>query len=80
MEAFTFLIKNQLMILLLMDAMVNKLFRFIANVVSCYGYHTNCCKIPLKEYNDFLAGNMLRSFSRFAALDETGVFGSACRH
>ena len=37
-------------------------------------------KIPLKECNDFLAGNMLRSSSRFAALDETGVFGSACRH
>ena len=27
-------------------------------------------KIPLKECNDFLARNMLRSSSRFAALDE----------
>ena len=44
MEAFTFLIKNQLMTLLLMDAMANKLFRFIANVVSCYCYDTNCYK------------------------------------
>lgn len=30
--------------------------------------------------NDFLAGNLLRSKSRFAALDETGVIGIACRH
>ena len=37
-------------------------------------------KIPLKECNDFLAENMLRSSSRFAALDETVVFGSTCRH
>lgn len=30
--------------------------------------------------NDFLAGNELRSSQRYHALDETAVFGSACRH
>ena len=30
--------------------------------------------------NDFLAGNELRSHQRYSALDETAVFGSACRH
>ena len=44
MEAFTFLIKNQLMSLLPMNAIANKLFRFIANVVTCYCYDNNCCK------------------------------------
>ena len=44
METFTFLIKKQLMSLLLMDAMANKLFRFIAYVVKCYCYDTDCCK------------------------------------
>ena len=34
----------------------------------------------LQDYNDFLAGNMLRSATRFRALDETALFGSACRH
>jgi hypothetical protein len=33
-----------------------------------------------QECNDFLARNVLRSSTRFKALDETGVFGSACRH
>ncbi len=28
----------------------------------------------------FLAGDALRSKSRYAALDETAVFGSVCRH
>ncbi|XP_064391176.1 uncharacterized protein LOC135338993 isoform X3 [Halichondria panicea] len=30
--------------------------------------------------NDFLAGSALRSANRYCALDETAVFGSACRH
>ena len=30
--------------------------------------------------NDFLAGDLIRSRTRFAALDETGVIGIACRH
>lgn len=34
----------------------------------------------LKECNEFLAGNMLRSATRYKALDETAVFGYACRH
>ena len=33
-----------------------------------------------QECNDVLAGNMLRSATRFRALDETALFGSACRH
>ena len=27
-----------------------------------------------------MAGNMLRSASRYKALDETGIFGYCCRH
>ena len=30
--------------------------------------------------NDFLAGDVLRSFNRFKALDETALFGCGCRH
>jgi hypothetical protein len=30
--------------------------------------------------SDFLAGDMLRSSQRYKALDETAVFGTACRH
>ena len=30
--------------------------------------------------SSFVAGTMLRSSNRYKALDETGVFGSACRH
>ena len=30
--------------------------------------------------SDFLAGNMLRSKTRYAALDETAVMGCVCRH
>ena len=30
--------------------------------------------------NDFLAGDLIRSRTRFAALDETGIIGIACRH
>ena len=34
----------------------------------------------MKECNDFLAGSALRSNSRYARLDETGIMGAACRH
>ena len=34
----------------------------------------------VQECNDFLAGSMLRSATRYKALDETAVFGYACRH
>lgn len=34
----------------------------------------------LKGCHQFLAGDALRSRSRFAALDETAVFGAVCRH
>lgn len=30
--------------------------------------------------SDFLAGDALRSSQRFHALDETAVFGCACKH
>ena len=30
--------------------------------------------------HEFLAGDALRSKSRFSTLDETGVFGSICKH
>ncbi|XP_028417790.1 uncharacterized protein LOC114542444 isoform X2 [Dendronephthya gigantea] len=33
-----------------------------------------------KDCSDFKAGDVLRSASQFKALDETAVFGSACRH
>ena len=34
----------------------------------------------MQDCNNFLAGNMLRSSTRYRALEETAVFGSACRH
>ena len=33
-----------------------------------------------QECNEFLAGNVLRSASRYYKLDETAAFGSICRH
>ena len=33
-----------------------------------------------KDCSDFKAGDILRSNSQYRALDETAVFGSACRH
>ena len=33
-----------------------------------------------QECNQFLAGDALRSSSRYSALDETGVMGAVCRH
>ncbi|XP_028417867.1 uncharacterized protein LOC114542545 [Dendronephthya gigantea] len=36
--------------------------------------------ISQKDCSDFNAGDALRSKSKFKALDETGVFGRACRH
>ena len=43
---------------------------------------TNCVdfKCTLQDCNNFLAGSMLRSATRYRALDETAVFGAACRH
>jgi len=34
----------------------------------------------IQECNEFLAGNALRSASRYYKLDETAAFGSVCRH
>ena len=33
-----------------------------------------------QECSDFTAGSALRSASWYHALDETGIFGCACRH
>ena len=33
-----------------------------------------------QECSDFTAGSVLRSASRYHALDETDIFGCACRH
>ena len=35
---------------------------------------------PLKPCNNFLAGDVMRSCTWYKALDETAVFGCACRH
>ena len=34
----------------------------------------------MQACTNFLAGHMLRSKSRYSALDETAVMGAACRH
>ncbi len=34
----------------------------------------------MQECNQFLASDVLRSKSRYKALDETGVVGVVCRH
>ena len=34
----------------------------------------------MQACTNFLAGYMLRSKSRYSALDETAVMGAACRH
>lgn len=34
----------------------------------------------MQSCNNFLAGDVLRSSNRYKALDETAVFGCACRH
>ena len=39
-----------------------------------------CSSHYIEECSDFNAGNALRSASRFHKLDETALFGSACRH
>lgn len=36
--------------------------------------------IKKSQCSDFLAGNVLRSSKRYKALDETALFGVACRH
>ena len=43
----------------------------------------NCNKLILYIYGcatNFLAGDALRSSKRYQALDETALFGCACRH
>ena len=45
--------------------------------------HIGCLLVHLacpQECSNFLAGNMLRSASRYHALDETGLFGCVCCH
>lgn len=34
----------------------------------------------LKDCHEFLAGNAMRSSTRFRALDETALYGVSCRH
>ena len=48
----------------------------------CFTYMCTviCMCIYVQDCNNFLAGNMLRSSTRYKALEETAVFGSACRH
>jgi hypothetical protein len=40
---------------------------------------TDDLKQSFQDCSNFLAGNMLRSSTRYKALEETAVFGSACR-
>ena len=43
--------------------------------------HTRLLKLSImQECNEFLAGSLLRSSTRYKALDETGVMGIVCRH
>ena len=39
-----------------------------------------CLVFAMQMCSSFLAGDSLRSSRRYHALDETAVFGSACRH
>ena len=41
---------------------------------------TLCSIYYLQSCSEFSAGNALRSSQRYHALDETALFGSACRH
>lgn len=45
-------------------------------IVQLYMTFLSC----MQECNEFLAGNLLRSKTRYKALDETGVIGLVCRH
>ena len=45
---------------------------FLSSLCMCFVIKVTC--------SDFRAGNALRSASRFHTLDETAVFGCACRH
>lgn len=36
--------------------------------------------LKMQTCNEFLAGDVLRSANRYKALDETALFGCACRH
>lgn len=60
---------------------VDNYFLFIAYTLhacmsSMYQQHA----IILQTCNNFLAGDSLRSSRRFHALDETALFGCACKH
>ena len=39
-----------------------------------------CLVFAMQMCSNFLAGDSLRSSRRYHTLDETAVFGSACRH
>lgn len=54
-----------------MYAMLYKILKVGVCIILCL-QHSTC--------NDFVAGNQLRSANRYKALDETAVFGYACRH
>ena len=42
--------------------------------------HSYIVGLYSQECSDFLAGNYMRSAVRYKSLDETAVFGCACRH
>ena len=42
--------------------------------------HTVVTHVFSQSCSNFLAGDVLRSSNRYKALDETAVFGCACRH
>lgn len=52
---------------------------YLVHVLSCDISH-QVYRCDLQACSEFLAGNALRSSTRYKALDETAVFGCACRH
>ncbi|XP_019857881.1 PREDICTED: uncharacterized protein LOC109586148 [Amphimedon queenslandica] len=50
------------------------------NEVDLYVAQNSQTIIEANDCSSFMAGNPMRSASRFHALDETGVLGCACRH
>ena len=55
---------------------MQKYYVSVTTITAC----TLCSSHYIEECSDFKAGNALRSASRFHKLDETALFGSACRH
>ncbi|CAI8020679.1 hypothetical protein GBAR_LOCUS12350 [Geodia barretti] len=51
----------------------------VTNYITHYSCPTTVYR-GTQQCSDFLAGNALRSNSRYSRLDETGVMGAACRH